>query len=221
MFDFSIIKALLFALGGVVIEINFQRVFNSWSKYSRLNPNQIRQLFYFDKPYQQHELGKIESHNYYEHVRSTLDLDASNSEIELGWNKIFTGEINPVVKRIGDIKNKINCYAFTNTNKAHQNTWEKAYPNISLLFNKVFSSWKLGYRKPDPTAFEAVLNLMNLNAKEVLFFDDTEENVTTARSLGIQATLVKHALHVTSILDQLEESYNHKEYPTVPRAPTS
>ena len=206
MFDFPIIKALLFDLGGVVIEINFQRVFNSWSKYSHLNPNQIRQLFYFDKPYQQHELGKIESNNYYEHVRSTLNLDASNSEIELGWNKIFTGEIKPVVKRIGDIKNKINCYAFTNTNEAHQNTWEKAYPNISLLFNKVFSSWKLGYRKPDPTAFEAVLNLMNLNAKEVLFFDDTEENVTTARSLGIQATLVKHALHVTSILDQLEES---------------
>ena len=40
-------------LGGVVIEINFQRAFNSWSKYSHLNPNQIRQLFYFDKPYQQ------------------------------------------------------------------------------------------------------------------------------------------------------------------------
>ena len=221
MFDFKIIRALLFDLGGVVIEISFDRVFDSWSKHSSLNPEQIRDIFYFDEPYQQHERGEIEPEIYYEHIRSSLNLTATNKQIELGWNKIFSGEIDPVVKQIKEIKNKIPCYAFTNTNRAHQNAWEICCPSIPLLFKRVFSSWKLGFRKPDPAAFRAVLDSMQVNGKEVIFFDDTEENITAAESLGLQAQLVKSSCDITNILSRLEEYWDYKEYPTVPRAPTS
>jgi epoxide hydrolase-like predicted phosphatase len=205
MFNLKIIRALLFDLGGVVIEIDFDRVFDSWSKHSSLNPEQIRDLFYFDEPYQQYERGEIDPEIYYKHIRSSLNLTATNKQIELGWNKIFSGEINHVVKHIIDIKDKIPCYAFTNTNRTHQNAWEICCPSIAILFKRVFSSWKLGLRKPDPAAFRAVLDSMQIDGKEVIFFDDTEENITAAESLGLQTQLVKSSRDITNVLSQLEE----------------
>tara|TARA_B100001094_G_scaffold82970_1_gene79244 strand:+ start:741 stop:1361 length:621 start_codon:yes stop_codon:yes gene_type:complete len=202
MFNFKVIKALLFDLGGVVIEIDFDRVFNAWSKYSSLSCKQITDSFYFDVMYQQHERGEIESQVYYNHVRSTFNLTATNEQIELGWNKIFSGEIKSVVKQIDKIKSQINCYAFTNTNAAHQSAWELCCPNVAPLFQRVFSSCNLGYRKPDSAAFNTVLSLMQVDKNEVLFFDDTEENIIAAKDLGIQAQLVKNPSDVLNVLVQ-------------------
>ncbi len=55
----SNIKALLFDLGGVVMEIDFNSAFAHWQRISRLSLAELKAAFTFDVPYQRHERGEI------------------------------------------------------------------------------------------------------------------------------------------------------------------
>jgi HAD superfamily hydrolase (TIGR01509 family) len=60
------------------------------------------------------------------------------------------------------------------------------------LFGKnIFHSSKMGLRKPDPKAFEYVLEKMDIKPSETLFVDDKERNTKVAESLGIKSIIFK------------------------------
>lgn len=54
-------------------------------------------------------------------------------------------------------------------------------------FDYVFCSCYLGLAKPSEEYFLAALSTLDLNAREVLFIDDDEQNVEVARSIGMKA----------------------------------
>jgi putative hydrolase of the HAD superfamily len=58
----------------------------------------------------------------------------------------------------------------------------------------------LGLRKPDPEAFSVVAQRTGFQVSELLFFDDTPENVDGARTAGIQAVLVESSADVRQAL---------------------
>ena len=51
--------ALLFDLGGVVIDIDFRRAFSLWQPGSGLSLEEIAKAFKFDLQYQRHERGEM------------------------------------------------------------------------------------------------------------------------------------------------------------------
>ena len=51
------VRALLFDLGGVVIEIDFDRVLKRWEGMSALSFDELKAKFHFDAAYEQHERG--------------------------------------------------------------------------------------------------------------------------------------------------------------------
>lgn len=55
-----------------------------------------------------------------------------------------------------------------------------------VMDEQVFS-YQIGARKPHPAYFEALLDGLGLDAGQVLFLDDVEENVEAARALGLRA----------------------------------
>src|SRR4051812_17076768 len=44
-------------------------------------------------------------------------------------------------------------------------------------FDKVFLSFEINIRKPDPKFFEYILNDLKLSSDEVIFIDDLKENI--------------------------------------------
>ena len=57
------------------------------------------------------------------------------------------------------------------------------------LFAVVAFSCRIGAAKPDPAAFEWCLRELGVDAGDVLFIDDREENVAAAEALGIRGKL--------------------------------
>jgi putative hydrolase of the HAD superfamily len=192
--------ALLFDLGGVVIEIDFERALLHWAKYSALPLPALRAAFFFDAAYQQHERGEIGWAQYAQHLRTTLRLAATDGEIEEGWNLIFIREIPQTLDMIEQVRALLPCDGFSNTNPTHQAHWARAFPRVTSAFRKIFVSWELGVRKPERAAFEMVCAQMGLDTGEVLFFDDTPENVDGARAAGLQAVLVRSPQDVRDAL---------------------
>ncbi len=53
-------------------------------------------------------------------------------------------------------------------------------------FTATFLSHETGLRKPDPAAYQHVLNQLGLKPDETIFVDDKEENITAANTIGIR-----------------------------------
>jgi len=199
----STIKALLFDLGGVVLTVDFDKVFRCWAKLSSLDEVQISSRFKVDELYEQHERGQIEASVFFEHQRRALLLHGSDDELAHGWNAIFETEISESIDAIDIIRARMPVYGFSNTNRTHQLYWEKHFPRVHATFEKIYVSSEIGLRKPDAEAFQYILNDISIQPDELLFFDDSIENIEGASRLGIQTVLVKGHDSVVSALKTL------------------
>jgi glucose-1-phosphatase len=197
------IEALLFDLGGVLVEIDFARAFRHWQPLTSLSADEMKSIFYFDSAYEQHERGEIDAKAYFAHLRSELKLEGSDEEIAAGWNAIFIATIPATLAAIAQINDTLPCYAFTNTNAAHQAAWSSMFPEVAPLFKQVFSSWQLGLRKPEQHAFAAVVETIGVAPSSILFFDDTLENITEAKRAGLKTVHVTSAAETCAALSRL------------------
>ena len=197
------IKGLLFDLGGVLMEIDFERALLTWNQWTLLPVEELRHRFKMDEAYEKHERGEIESSEYFSHLRKILELEANDSEIIQGWNAIFLSEIVETVDHIQAANAKLPCCAFTNSNPTHQDFWMSAYPAVVESFHQIFVSSELGLRKPEPEAFEAIADSMDISLDAILFFDDTEENITGAKAVGMHTVHVKDHKDVKQALVEI------------------
>jgi putative hydrolase of the HAD superfamily len=104
-------------------------------------------------------------------------------------------------------RQRLPCYAFTNTNASHMRRWSALYPQVVSSFDRIFASHLMGLRKPERAAFDHICCALALAPQSILFFDDSSANVQAARDAGLQGVLVRtpedvadalHAVGVTS-----------------------
>ena len=74
------------------------------------------------------------------------------------------------------------------------------------LFNDYFISAELGVTKTDPQFFEAIITTLrqtmpDLDAQNIVFFDDSQSKVDTARSVGINGQLYTGVEQVKALLE--------------------
>ena len=59
------------------------------------------------------------------------------------------------------------------------------------FFDEIISAGETGYAKPNPKIFEVALERLGAKPDECVFVDDTEENVASARSIGMKVILYR------------------------------
>jgi len=91
----------------------------------------------------------------------------------------------------------VQCFLATNNEKYRTQyilqEWE-----FDKLFDGVFSSCDIGYKKPQKEYYEYILQTVGSQPQDILYFDDEQENVDIARELGIEA-------HVYGDVEQVKE----------------
>ena len=97
------IKALLFDLGGVLINIDFDHTLRTWSAFTPLPFLELKAAFQQDRAYQQHETGEIDAVQYFDHLRAVLKLNASDEQIAAGWNAVLRDEIAETASLTGKV----------------------------------------------------------------------------------------------------------------------
>ncbi len=192
-------EALLFDLGGVVFEIDFDHAFAYWAAHAGVPVESLRPFYGIDLWYERHERGEIDAAAYFDALRDTLGIALSDEHFAAGWNAIFLQEVPGVSELLEDLGKRFPIYAFSNTNVTHQRHWEKKYAGTLDLFEEVFVSCELGLRKPESAAFRRVTSAIGVDPEAIMFFDDTHENVDGAREAGMRA------IHVRSF-DDVRES---------------
>ena len=185
------VDALLFDLGGVVIEIDFDRVFSHWALSSNQSLEIIKSRFAFDSNYERHERGKIDASEYFASLRKSMEINITDEEFTAGWNSLYVGEMPGVSTLLSKVAEKLSIYAFTNSNFTHQLVWSKKFKKVLSIFREVFVSSEIGKRKPEPAAFHTMSCEIGVQPENILFFDDSLENIVGAKKVGMQTVHVK------------------------------
>ena len=197
------VEGLLFDMGGVLFNIDFNLAFQTWKQWTLLPVEELRSRFKMDEPYKKHERGEIGASQYFHHLRNVLELQATDSEIALGWNAIYRDEIDETLNYISKVKSQLPCFAFTNSNPTHQDFWVNKYPRVIKSLDKIFVSSELGLRKPERESFEAISDATGISLGAMLFFDDTKENVIGAEMSGMRAVYVRDHADVRHALVEI------------------
>jgi putative hydrolase of the HAD superfamily len=194
------VKALLFDIGGVVIDFDFNRVFARWADDSRCSIEQIEARFSFDHAFEAFERGEIEAMDYFNSLRTMLGIDISDDQFEAGWNSVYLEEIDGMAQLLAFARQRLPIYALTNSNAVHKKVWSTRFREILSRFRTVFNSSDIGRRKPEPDAFHYIADATGVDLQQMVFYDDLTENIAGAQAVGMKT------VHVTSISD-VEESF--------------
>ena len=194
---------ILLDLGNVVTGIDFRRVFTHWSNSSGVPEQRFYDRWQLDEAYEQHEIGAISFEEYAAHLGRVFEADMRIDQWRDGWNDLWTGPFESVVGMLPALASQRPLYAFTNTNNTHVDCWSELYAKELEPFEKIFISSEIGVRKPAPSAYLHVCELMNADPATVLFIDDTLVNVEGALEAGLDAHHAKSEEEVAAILNPL------------------
>jgi FMN phosphatase YigB (HAD superfamily) len=185
--------ALLFDLGRVVLDINFNQTLACWAGHAGCEPAGLAGRFSWrDEFYQRHETGEISDAEFFAGLRASLGIGISDAQFLEGWNAIFAGEMPGIAPLLERAAKRLPLYAFSNTNGAHVDHFSAVYADVLGHFREIFLSSAIGLRKPDAAAYDHVVNAIGVPAGRIVFFDDLAENIEGARARGLAA------VHVTS-----------------------
>ena len=148
-------KAIIFDLGAVILNINYQ---NTIDEFTKLGVNNAA-TFYSKKVqtnlFNQIETGMISSNEFLKALQKETK-NANINQVEKAWNAMLL-----------DLPD------------------EKKWLAFCKLFDKMYLSHELGLRKPDVKIFEYILNEQKLKAEEVFFIDDSPQHIASAKKIGI------------------------------------
>jgi FMN phosphatase YigB (HAD superfamily) len=195
--------ALLFDLGRVVLDIDFNRTLHHWARLSGCEPMQLGQRFLRDELYHRHEKGEVSDEIFFAALRSSLGVELTDAQLIEGWNAIFVGEMPGIDRLLARAAEHLPIYAFSNTNALHGAYFSSRYAELLSHFRQIFLSSTIGLRKPDADAYDHVVREIGVPAERIVFFDDLDENIRGARARGLNAVRVTSSDDVARALAAL------------------
>ncbi|HEV8084561.1 MAG TPA: HAD family phosphatase [Chitinophagaceae bacterium] len=185
------INAIVFDLGGVLLNIDFQKVFNAFKELGVGNFEDMYSQKKVNHLFKHFEEGKISEAEFYNTCRREMNFKITNTQIETAWNSMLLDFRESALKTLLAIRPKYKLYLLSNTNVIHLKKFNAIFENqvggsIAKYFDKLYYSHEIGSRKPGKESFECVLRENNLTAAHTLFIDDSAENIEGAKLLGFQ-----------------------------------
>jgi putative hydrolase of the HAD superfamily len=190
-------KAVIFDFGNVIINIEFQRIYQTFSKLTSKPIAYIEKRITEEQIFRRYESGQFTDEAFREIIRQTLCFALSDKEVDTAWNTILLDIPIERIDLINNIRKKYPVYLLSNTNNIHisasNNYLNEAHgiKNLDVLFDKLYLSYEMGMWKPDTEIYYEVLRSINLEPNEVIFFDDNLQNIESAKAIGMQTILVE------------------------------
>lgn len=190
-------KAVIFDFGNVIINIEFQRIYQTFAKFTSKPVTYIEKRITEDQIFRRYESGQFTDEEFREVIRQTLGFPLSDHEVDTAWNAILLDIPTDRIDLIHNIRQKYPVYLLSNTNNIHisasNNYLKKVHgiKNLDILFDKLYLSYEMGMWKPDAEIYHEVLRSNKLQPNEVIFFDDNQHNIESAKAIGMQTILVE------------------------------
>jgi putative hydrolase of the HAD superfamily len=177
---------LIFDFGNVLIEIDPARSIQAFQALGAPADLNLEADFFHD-----FETGILSAAEFRDALRGQLKWAASESSIDRAWNELLL-EVPPrTIAKLHQLRAKgYKLALLSNTNPIHIDEVRRrlgphGYAAFERCFERVFYSFEMGLRKPDPAIYAAVDRELGIaSPAEVLFVDDNAANSASAAKHG-------------------------------------
>jgi putative hydrolase of the HAD superfamily len=197
---FSVIKAVIFDWGGVLIENPTEGILQYSREVLGIGAGCMLAAYRKLMPYFQE--GKISEEEFWKGVRRRTG--AKREMPESLWLAAFK---HSYVEKKDVFAVAAELYEIGYRTGILSNTEKPARPLMAResyrIFDPIVLSWEAGSAKPQNRIFEVLIETLALDPSEIVLVDDVAANITSAKDLGMQGLLFTDAETLRSDLASL------------------
>jgi putative hydrolase of the HAD superfamily len=202
------IQNIIFDLGGVLLDIDFNKTKNAFQSIGYPHFDELFTQYYSSPLFENLETGTIHSEDFLSQLQQYSKQPVTIQQLIDAWNAMLGGFRMKEIEFVRNLKPQFSIILFSNTNAIHHIAFQKEYSrltgkNFDDNFHFTHYSHILGKRKPLPESFSHLLNIHSLKASETLFIDDSHNNIEGALQAGLFTHLLKSEEKVSEILPRL------------------
>jgi FMN phosphatase YigB (HAD superfamily) len=182
-------EVILFDFGGVLAEEGFRNGLNAIALRNGLNPEEFWQQAYaltFNGGY---VTGRMDEPTFWQTLREQTGIKGSDASLRaeiLSRFQIRQWMIE-VVKKLREAC--VRCAILSDQTNWLDELNEKY--DFFQWFEQVFNSFHMGKSKQNATIFDDIAEELHVNPAQILFIDDSSENIGRAQKKGLQTILYK------------------------------
>lgn len=184
------VDAILFDFGGVLAEEGFRNGLYAIAKLNGIEPGPFIETGFHIIYEVGYVLGRSDERTYWQAMRKTTGIKGSDESLRDVILSHF--KLRPsMIELIKELKASHLSLAIL----SDQTNWLDeldAYHDFFRWFERVFNSYHMGKGKRDPTLFDDVLALMDVEPGKALFVDDNHGNIERAKQKGLHAILYEN-----------------------------
>lgn len=184
------IKAIIFDLGRVLVDVKFDRQTARFFGVSTNNTEDAATIL--DRAFQ-NELfrklnkGEITSREFYEAFKNDFNLNLDFETFVQYWCDVFA-PIPGMEDIFWKVKARYPVGLLSDTDELHWNYCREQYPFLKSI-KKPTLSFEIGALKPEAKCYIKAAENVGFSPQQCLFIDDREINVKGAQKIGMPAIL--------------------------------
>ncbi|MFC2175720.1 HAD family hydrolase [Bacteroidota bacterium] len=197
---------IIFDLGGVILNLDYNRTARAFSKLGLPNFQnsfaQLNQSELFDR----YERGECSTAEFRNGLRKQLPSGVTDEQIDNAWNTMLLDVPAERIQLLQRLSEQKRLVLLSNTNDLHITAYKKSLlsahgiNDLSSVFVEQYYSYEVGMRKPEVRIFEYVLEAQKFKTEETLFIDDSPQHIEGAKKTGLNTYHLK-ATEGETILD--------------------
>jgi putative hydrolase of the HAD superfamily len=178
-------KAIIFDLGNVLVQFDFERWRQALADFCPYASAEIRRRIAATDLVERFETGLIEPPDFVAQLSGILALDMDYADFCRLWSSIFTDPLVPEAMLEG-LAARYRLMLLSNTNAIHFEMIRENYPLLRHFHERILS-YEVHAMKPRREIFQAILERCGCRPEECFYTDDIAAYVEAARRLGIDA----------------------------------
>ena len=192
MLNLTGIKNIIFDLGGVILNIDYNKTANAFKRIGVANFDDIYSQANQDQVFDKLEIGELTDVEFREYIKEIVP-SLSYRDIDKAWNAMLLDLPALRIELLKKLKKNYRLFLLSNTNEIHIKAFQKIIQSsygeniFDVIFENQYYSSEIGMRKPNSECFQFVLEKDSLIPSETLFIDDSIQHIEGARKLQIKA----------------------------------
>lgn len=188
----SKLRNIIFDLGGVLLNIDYQATASAFHKLGVPDFNIWFSQYHANELFSGLETGIQEEEAFVKQIQSLLPNPVSATAILEAWNAMLLDFRSSSIAYLPQLAKTHRLFLLSNTNEIHLRAFLAKYEavfegrKLDDLFEAAYYSHRIGFRKPTPESYQFVLNTHRLQPQETLFIDDSLPNIEAAKKLRIK-----------------------------------
>jgi len=188
------IRNIIFDLAGVLLNLNLERDTKALLSVGLPDFDGCIANTEIHGPISQYLNGLSDKPAFLKAIRPFCFPEATDEEILASMDAVLDDIPSSRLSALVELRKRYKVYLLSNL---YDTAWDftqeliqKEGFSVEQCFDEAFISYEMQLAKPDPRIYRKVFEATGIRPEETIYFDDSRENIESARALGLQACLV-------------------------------